>query len=67
MSEPMTFDPAFVEAMKRVEAKRLMPEKKKLLRRNMLFMRDMPDTNFAIYNFIGWVHTGGALRVREAR
>ena len=57
-----TFDPAFVEAMKRIEAKRLIPEKKKLLRRHPLLAHEMPNTNFAIYNFIGWIHTRGRSR-----
>ena len=63
MSEPATFDPAFVEAMKRVEAKRLMPEKKKLLRRSALAQPGMADLNGYFYSFLGWVHTNGALRV----
>jgi len=51
------FSDAFTDAMKRVEAKRLMPEKTKLLRRSGLMKRGMPDTNFAVFNFLGWLHT----------
>jgi hypothetical protein len=56
MNEPM-FSDAFADAMKRIEAKRLMPEKQKLLRRSALMQRGMPDTNFAVFNFLGWLHT----------
>jgi hypothetical protein len=53
------FSDAFTQAMKRVEAKRLMPEptKEKLLRRSALMRREMPNTNFAVFNFLGWLHT----------
>lgn len=53
------FSDAFAEAMKRVEAKRLMPEpvKQKLLRRSALMQHEMPHTNFAVFNFLGWLHT----------
>jgi predicted molibdopterin-dependent oxidoreductase YjgC len=63
------FSDAFTEAMKRVEAKRLMPEpvKQKLLRRSALMQHEMPNTNFAVFNFIGWVHTQGKLRPVKAR
>lgn len=30
-----------------------------LLRRFGLMERDRPNTNFAVYNFLGWVHTRG--------
>lgn len=68
MADPTgpVFSDAFAEAMKRVEAKRLMPEKQKLLRRSALMQRDMPSTNFAVFNLIGWVHTKGALREKHA-
>lgn len=51
------FSDAFADAMKRIEAKRLMPEKTKLLRRSALMKRGMPDTSFAALNFLGWLHT----------
>ena len=62
MSDPTMFSDAFADAMKRIEAKRLMPERQKLLRRSALLQREMPNTNFAVFNFIGWIHTRGALR-----
>jgi len=55
-NKPM-FSDAFSDAMKRIEAKRLMPEKQKLLRRSALMKRGMPDTSFAVVNFLGWLHT----------
>jgi hypothetical protein len=71
MADPTgpVFSDAFVDAMKRVEAKRLMPEpvKQKLLRRSGLMQHEMPNTNFAVFNFLGWIHTQGKLRQVKAR
>ena len=71
MADPTgpVFSDAFAEAMKRVEAKRLMPEpvKQKLQRRSALMQHEMPNTNFSVFNFIGWVHTQGKLRPVKAR
>jgi hypothetical protein len=56
-AEKPMFSDAFADAMKRIEAKRLMPEKQKLLRRSALMRRGVPGTSFATFNFLGWLHT----------
>lgn len=42
------------------------PVPKKVFRRSGLMAHGMPDTNFSVFNFIGWVHTRGALREKQA-
>jgi hypothetical protein len=71
MTDPAgpVFTDGFAEAMKRVAAKRLMPEpvRQRLLRRSVLMQHEMPNTNFSIFNFLGWVHTGGKLRQEQSK
>jgi hypothetical protein len=60
LNEPVpVFSDAFTEAMKRVEAKRLMPEpvKQRLMRRSALMQDGLPTTSFASLVFLGWLHT----------
>jgi hypothetical protein len=61
MADPTgpVFSDAFVDAMKRVEAKRLMPEpvKKKLIRWSALHAPGLDQTSMSLWSFIGWLHT----------